>query len=336
MPDRGADALAAGRCDLVPLNTTVGIVGRSRGLPMVAVYGMAHRTHRWFAVLPESPIRSLADLAGRTVSCDVANLRPLAECALVEEGVNPAEVRFVPWQGSDMEARQMLPELHAGAVDAVFIIDWNHGNLVAEGTSLRRLPSRMLDAITLSSCVWTRSDYLAENPGAIARFGRALAKATLYALHAPHDTIRRMWESFPETAPSRDHDRARDHAVAVLEARLEPMRPSERPGPRWGALHAREIAWWIGQLSASDALGAPVSADESFSDETRRGVQRVRRRCSDPACALRRVCLAAGATRERSSMVGPAGLEPATNGMSPQLVPSILTDSVNLSREFSE
>ena len=233
---------------------------------MVAVYGMAHRTHRWFAVLPQSPLRSLTDLVGRTVACDVADLRPLAESAIVAEGIDPREVNFTPWRGSDMEARQMLPLLHANMVDAVFIIDWNHGNLVAEGAPLRRLPSRMLDAITLSSCVWARPDYLAAKPGVIARFGRALAKATAYAMHAPRDAVLRMWEHFPQTEPQGNHDAALNHAIAVLEARIEPMRPHGGPKAQWGALTASELRWWIDHLTASAGLETPVNVDDCFCD----------------------------------------------------------------------
>src|SRR2546423_965650 len=86
-PGTTARALCAGNCDIASLNTTVGLLGREEGLPMVAVYGKARRTHRWFAVMPDSDIRSLPDLKGKRLTCDFPHLQPLAEAALTEEGV---------------------------------------------------------------------------------------------------------------------------------------------------------------------------------------------------------------------------------------------------------
>src|SRR5262249_27636372 len=55
-PGSTALALAAGRCQFAPLNTTVGLLAREEGLPLRAVYSMSRRTHRWFSVVPDSPI----------------------------------------------------------------------------------------------------------------------------------------------------------------------------------------------------------------------------------------------------------------------------------------
>jgi hypothetical protein len=59
-PGTTARALCVGKCDIASLNTTVGLLGREEKLPMTAVYGKARRTHRWFAVMPQSSIRSLS------------------------------------------------------------------------------------------------------------------------------------------------------------------------------------------------------------------------------------------------------------------------------------
>ena len=53
-PAATARALCAGTCDIASLNTTVGLLGREQELLMRAVYGKARRTHRWFAVMPDT------------------------------------------------------------------------------------------------------------------------------------------------------------------------------------------------------------------------------------------------------------------------------------------
>jgi hypothetical protein len=74
-----------------------------------------------------------------------------------------------------MATRDMIAPLRAGEIDAVFLIDWNHGDFIAEDLPLRRLPSRALDRIRLSSCLWTSEDHLRRHPGTVAGVGRALA-----------------------------------------------------------------------------------------------------------------------------------------------------------------
>ncbi len=255
-PGATAAALSSGTCHIASLNTTVGLLGRDEGLPMVAFYGKARRTHRWFAVVPESPLKALPDLAGKVLACDFAHLQPLAEAALAEEGVAPGSYRWVPWRGSGMATRAMLEPLRKGEVDAVFLIDWNHGDFVAEGLPLRRLPSRALDRIRLSSCLWTAQTYLEDHGLALIGSGRAIAKAIVFALENPEAAVRLMWRQHPETRPSRaEHDRILCRDLEIMKARLAAfaIAPAD-PDPRWGTIEESEIVAWQDFLMASGAV----------------------------------------------------------------------------------
>lgn len=245
-PGATARALCNGACDIASLNTTVGLLGRESGLPMVAVYGKARRTHRWFAVIQQSPIRSLSDLRGKKIACDFDHLRSLAEAALAEEGLSAGSFEWVPWRGSGMETRGMIGPLREGAIDAVFLIDWNHGDFIAEGLEMRRLPSRALDRIRLSSCLWTSESYLQAHRDAIAGIGRAMAKVTTYALENPEAAVRLMWHQEPQTRPSaKDEARVLRRDLEIMKARLDLFAPD--PGEkawRWGSIERDEIAAW--------------------------------------------------------------------------------------------
>jgi NitT/TauT family transport system substrate-binding protein len=255
-PGATAHALCLGDCDIASLNTTVGLLGREEGLPLKAVYGKARRTHRWFAVIPESPIHSLCELNGKVISCDFPHLQALAEAALAEEGVPRGTYRWARWRGSGMETREMLEPLRSGDVDAVFLIDWNAGDFVAEGLPLRRLPSKSLDRIRLSSCLWVSESYLANKSNAIVGTGRALAKVTVFALENLEATVRLMWKQHPETRPSaHDEGRILLRDSAIMKARLESFRidPGDK-GPRWGTVDEHEIVAWQNFLLASGAI----------------------------------------------------------------------------------
>jgi NitT/TauT family transport system substrate-binding protein len=275
-PGATARALCSGGCDIASLNTTVGLLGRQEGLPMKAIYGKARRTHRWFAVLPNSPIRSLGDLKGKRISCDFSHLQPLAEAALAAEGVNSQDYTWIPWNGSGMQTRAMLEPLRRGAVDAVFLIDWNDGDFTAEGLPLRRLPSKILDRIRLSSCLWVSESFIDSNPNTIIGTGRAVAKITVFGLEDPEKIVRLMWKQEPATRPaSGDLDRILFRDLAIIKARLESFRiDRDDKDPRWGAIDIAEIDKWQDFMLASSAVSAkrdPASfCDTRFIDDFNR------------------------------------------------------------------
>ena len=252
-PLETAAALAAGKCTFAPLNMAVGFLANERGWPLRAVYSSSRRAHRWFAVPPNSAVTSLADFRGKRIACDFADLQPLAESALAEEGIAASEVTFVPWRGSGMEVRHMLESLRGGAVDGVFLIDWNHGDFIAEGMPMRRIPSRLMDEAELSSCLWTMPATLADP--CLTGVCRALAKATLFAITNPAAVIEMMWTHHPETRPM-DTERPRElrRGVEILRARTDTMRPDGAQDPRWGAMLAVEFAAAQNHLHRSGAI----------------------------------------------------------------------------------
>ena len=264
-PGATARALAAGRCDFAPLNTTVGLLAREDDLPLRAVYSMSRRTHRWFAVLPDSRIRSLAHLRGASVACDFPHLQPLAESALAEEGVRRDEFTWVPWQGSGMEAGKMVEPLRSGAVDAVFLIDWNDGDFIAHGVPMRRIPSVALDRLRMTSCLWLASPDVEANADLVAGVGRAMAKMTLFALENPAAVVPLMWERCPEVRPA-SADRAWElrRGEAIVRARLDTLRLDEATGPRWGAMTAAEMIEWQDFLLASGAIRRRLPPETYF------------------------------------------------------------------------
>jgi len=254
-PATTARALAAGRCHFAPLNTTVGLLAREESLSLRAVYSMSRRTHRWFAVVPDSPITSLAMLRGKSIACDFPALQPLAESALAEEGIARGEYRWVPWRGTGMEAGQMVAPLRNGEVDAAFLIDWNDGDFTFEGLPLRHLPSAALDRIRMSSCVWLASPEVEADTPLVVGMARAMAKVTVFGLENPGAVIELMWERCPEVRPPAAA-RARElrRGEEIVRARLDTLRLDASTGPRWGAMSAGEMVAWQNFLLASGAI----------------------------------------------------------------------------------
>jgi NitT/TauT family transport system substrate-binding protein len=168
-----------------------------------------------------------------------------------------------------MATREMIEPLRRGMVDAVFLIDWNDGDFVAEGLRLRRLPSRALDRIRLSSCLWVSEQCLSHRKEAIAGVGRALAKVTTFALENPKAAVRLMWRHEPCTRPSSSElDRGLRRDLAIRTARLQSFRidPGDRD-QRWGAIEGTEISAWQDFLMASGAITQQLDPASFYTNE---------------------------------------------------------------------
>jgi len=269
-PGATARSLCEDACDIACLNTIVGFMGRANeGLPMLAIGSKARRAHRYFAVLPGSPLNELADLCSKKIACDFPHIQPLAEAALVEEGVPSGAFQWVPWLGSGMEIREMIDPVRRGEVDALFLMDWTDGDAVARGLKLRHLRSKLLERIRVSSCYWTTEKNFAANEDALSRALRAIQKSLVFSFANPEAALRMMWETHPETLPpAGSHDAVLRHDIEVLKACLEPMRIDSRdPDPRWCALSAEEMAAWRDFLSRSGTLRREVDLKRLYTTE---------------------------------------------------------------------
>lgn len=264
-PGATARGLCAGACDIACLNTIVGFIGRRAGLPMIAIGSKARHAHRYFAVVPDSPIRSLAELKGKTIACDFPHLHPLAEAALAEAGVASGDFRWVDWRGSGMAASRMVEPLRRGEIDAGFIMDWNDGDFVAQGLPLRHLASTLLDRIRVSSCYWTTEARLAD-PDFLARGLRAIQKSILFSFENPEAALRLMWQTFPDSKPAEaGHGTDERRQIEIMKACLRPMRiAADDLDPRWCVLPAREMQNWQEFLRRSGIIGGEVDVDRCY------------------------------------------------------------------------
>jgi len=255
-PGSTARSLCAGACDIACLNTIVGFIGRSQGLPMLAIGSKARRAHRYFAVLPESPTTKLADLSGKRLSCDFPHIQPLAEAALAEEGISSDAFQWLPWRGSGMQVNEMIEPLRKGEVDALFIMDWTDGDASARGLKLRHLRSRLLERIRVSSCYWTIEEKFAQNTDMLARALRAIQRSLVFSFANPQAALEAMWQTHPETLPvASAREATLRHDIEVLKACLEPMRiDPQDPDPRWCAIPSDEMAAWKEFLIRSGTL----------------------------------------------------------------------------------
>jgi NitT/TauT family transport system substrate-binding protein len=185
-------ALLAARANNVPLKsvTTVSVAGEDPATFPIQVM-----------VPTGSDIKSLADLAGKTVA--TASLFQLNDLALMESlnkaGVDASTVKFV-----EIPFPNMAEALSAGRADAIIstepfvTLTKNSGG----ATSLVSV-SEGLTPTTPISLLASSEQFIADNPDVVAKFRAAVDEASAYAL--AHDdevraTIPKITELSPELA----------------------------------------------------------------------------------------------------------------------------------------
>ncbi|MBI3707031.1 MAG: ABC transporter substrate-binding protein [Proteobacteria bacterium] len=255
-PTEALAGVIGGKGDMTFVNTAFGFVARDRDEPFRMFYAFARRMNRSFAVLADSPIRTIAGLKGARIALHFGDLLYFARAPLIDEGLDPErDVKFVDWRGPLDEADQMLKAVRAGEVQAIWQLDMVYGLFAAAGSPLRRLPARNLDRLTPSASVYVHDRTVAKRGAALGAYGCALAKATLFAMTNPEAAIRLVWEHVPATRPPPGAERRvlrRD--LAVLQSRLENSRPNDAPDKRWGAITEAEMVAWQDFMLATGAI----------------------------------------------------------------------------------
>lgn len=270
-PKDAVEGVIAGRGDLSFVNIVFSFLAYDRGAPYRPFYAFVRRQNRSFSVPEASPIRNLGELRGKVIGLhyDDPELRAFARAALVGAGIDPdRDVVLKPLAGSPLDAPRMAEVIRSGDVAAVWQLDVLSGLMAGEGVPLRSLPAPEIDGLTPSSCLEAMEHALAERPAAFAAFGRAVAKATLFALTNPAAAVRTLWRHHPDAgpAPGEDPTHAFRRELAALEVRLASQRIEGAPDPRWGAITEREVAGWQDFLLSARAISTRRSPSAYYSN----------------------------------------------------------------------
>ena len=270
-PKQAVEGVIGGDGDMTFVNVVFPMMARDRGIPLRVFYGFVRAQNRSFTVPLKSPIHSLGELRGKVIGLhfDDPELFAFARAVLVGAGIDPdREVSFTPLPGTPLDVERMATALREGVVDAVWQLDILSGLMEAEAVPLRHLPAPMIDRLTPSSSMCALDESLHSRPRVFGAFGRAVAKATVFALANPAAAIHAVWRRFPDAGPQagKDEERVFRGELAALKGRLEGQRIENAAVPKWGAITEQEIAAWQDFLLATKAIRTRRPPPDYFSD----------------------------------------------------------------------
>jgi NitT/TauT family transport system substrate-binding protein len=177
----------------------------------------------------DSPIKSPADLAGKTVAANtLKNIVDTSVRASVRKaGGDPKAVKFV-----ELPFPQQPAALQSGQVDAVFVVEPFQSAVLAQGG--RKIASSYVDAAPnlVVALYFTSQQLMSSNPDLVRRFTEAMKESLAYADAHP-DEARSIIGTYTTIAPD---------VIAKMTL------------PKWPADINREAIQKLAELAQGDGL----------------------------------------------------------------------------------
>ncbi|WP_167772607.1 ABC transporter substrate-binding protein [Ramlibacter henchirensis] len=244
-------------------------VAKKTPLPVRYVYSYLASTTYDFAVLPDSPIKSIPDFKGKkvgVVSMAAGNIM-LTRAQFKQAGLAvPNDVTLVP-VGSGPAAWKQLQE---GKVDALNLWFSEDARMVLGGVPIRRIPHSENLRPIFSSGMMAHVDTIKERPQLVAGMGRAIAKSSVACAAAREKCVRAYWRFDPTSKPTPDKEAEWvKGAVAVLEANYAAIDYALKRNPQWGAFDPAVIDTYVKVLEQGGTVppGATVPPGEIVTNQ---------------------------------------------------------------------
>jgi NitT/TauT family transport system substrate-binding protein len=264
---RVVQALASGKVQIGTSTPDIVLQAAGKGQDVKMSYNWTTRNVAQFGVLPGSSIRSVAGLKGKKIGVQDLSAGPaqLAKAAVAHAGLDPQkDVEYVA-VGTGAPA---LDALKRHRVDAMITYDTLFAAMTAgTGEKLRFFRPDGVEDLFSSSLVAT-GGWLKKNPDVAAGFGRAWAKASVYAQHNPEAGVKMMFANYPNSKVGSSPQAATKAALAQFEAREESLYGKDGPPAeqRWGAYPERAVKHWIDYAEDYKLIKPGLRAEDVYTN----------------------------------------------------------------------
>jgi NitT/TauT family transport system substrate-binding protein len=260
-------SMAVNRID-VGIPTTDGFLAAvDQGQDLKMFYSVARRAESYLAVLPDSPISSMADLKGKTIGVQALSSGPttLARSGLRQAGLDPdKDVSFVA-VGLGAPA---LDAMQKARVDAVMLYNIAYSTLETTSNVKLKYIRTPENADLFATTVVAKKSWITDNPAAVKGFGRALTKAYIWSIAHPEDAIRAMWKFYPESKTTSDDAAEMKLALANFQAKMADVNVGDPTGTRtWGKYDPAAVQHWIDFAVENGTIKQAVEPSDVYTNE---------------------------------------------------------------------
>lgn len=262
-----AQLLLSGRADIGLAQPDPIVIQRANNkIPLVSFYAVCRRGTNRFVVNPDSPIQSVHDLKGKKVGVNdlgsggVIYLR----ARLKEAGMSPNDVQLMT-VGYGTPFYEALKNHN---VDAEVSFNGGIARQQMAGYAVRLLPATPDELTQYSFNLFATQAFIDKNADAIAKFGRAIAKATVFLMTNPEAAVHIFWKQYPDRAPKNPNDpKALQTDLAIIKAEIREMAADELPVSfQWGSQDAATFARIQSYLADAGQIPKPIAPTDFFSN----------------------------------------------------------------------
>jgi NitT/TauT family transport system substrate-binding protein len=237
-------------------------------LPLKFFYLGIPRNIWQLAVLEESPIRTVADLRGKTVGifANQAAYLPQIRALARDAGLDPAKDLQLRVVGVGAGALQAL---RTGQVQVSAQAEVQHAAFETMGARLRRLPLIPLVERLHGPGFLAHEDDLRdpERRAVMIKVARGMAMGTVFCEANPEAAVRLAWRAAPALRPAGDEAQALARSVHVLKAVLVDMALREEQNGQYGAYLPSGWEAYIELLRSGGEVTAPVDPASLYTNE---------------------------------------------------------------------
>jgi|SRR5581483_10908177 len=226
--------LMTGQVDYASSGLPTYLATRAQTDRVSAYYCVYSRNQFQIATLPDSPIKSVKDMAGKKFGVmDLASAAVVYTKAVLQaSGVDPNSVQLLPLSGSPAAVANGLS---GRVVDGIAVYDSIVGGVKAIlNKDLTLLHTPYDDTFRCGLVVAARRDSIKSDPASAVAIARGIAKATAFARANPKGAIGLHWKAYPETRPGSAVGDPMTASLSELNARLETMLVEREKGEKWG------------------------------------------------------------------------------------------------------
>lgn len=261
---QAGQVMASGKAQFITTLAEGILQMREQGANAVSILSLKNYNGYSVGVLPDSPIKSIMDLKGKTIGFPVAGggtVLMLNE-SLKEIGATPDYQSIVIGWGPGAAAA-----VQQKRVDGAVLWDAAYGLLENIGTKLRYIDLPIQNKIagfTLAS----NDAFVKESPQQVEGFCRAVVKGLTFTLANKKAAIRMFFSEFPSTKPSDvSEDVAIQQAVNVLDKWLESALKGANPADKFGAFE--KARWDLSKklYTESGALKGTIPVEQAFTTQ---------------------------------------------------------------------
>jgi NitT/TauT family transport system substrate-binding protein len=206
---------------------------RAQGVKAKIFYTAYQGNIYGIAVPQDSPIRTIADLKGKTIGAISMGSGgvPVAKALVAAAGLDPDKDVSIVVAG---EGAQTAAMVRGKQVDALSQFDTQYALVENAGVKLRLLETKEIDRYPSNGFLALEETLRSRHTEAVA-VARGYAMGTVFAIANPEAAVRILYEVFPQTKPTgKDEATAVRDDTRVLQARIANWKLEKAGVKRWG------------------------------------------------------------------------------------------------------